>query len=494
MQGGNDTFTATTLTVYADLPLQGPDFSRAALDRRRRRARASTPRAGTSDRCTSASYCSTTPGTRTAPGPRPQTRRLGAHGVHRPELRRLHRRLRLRRDARSRRSSTTRTTSSRSSPAAATSASPTTARRDQPGDPGAYYPDGSRTLVRLVPSDAVQARAIVTLLRSQGVRRLYVISDTSDPLVGRRRAARRGRGRLGRDHGRPGAARSRPRRATPLSAYRAAARCRWPPRTRTPCSSPGPATPAPRRSGATCTRRCPSARLVGAEHARALAVPRIARRRRGVERDRLALPRARPVPAVRAGACSRSTAPASTRLRRSTRSTDTRRCAIVLAAIKRAGRLRARPRVVPADVPLPRRDRTGCSATSASTPNGDTSLDDLRRLPRQRVGCADPGALAAVARALLRGQRRREAPRRGPALREAVAQRERALGHRVLARGDDLRHAAVERAQGEAREPGARRGGAARGRRRERAARWSPASGAVALNAPSKRSSSSAAR
>ena len=28
VQGGNDTFTATTLTVYTDLPLQGPDFSR----------------------------------------------------------------------------------------------------------------------------------------------------------------------------------------------------------------------------------------------------------------------------------------------------------------------------------------------------------------------------------------------------------------------------------------------------------------------------------
>ena len=28
VQGGNDTFTATTVTVYADLPLQGPDFSR----------------------------------------------------------------------------------------------------------------------------------------------------------------------------------------------------------------------------------------------------------------------------------------------------------------------------------------------------------------------------------------------------------------------------------------------------------------------------------
>jgi branched-chain amino acid transport system substrate-binding protein len=50
---------------------------------------------------------------------------------------------------------------------------------DQRGDPGRYYLNGSRTFARLVPSDAVAAQATVSFMRSLGVRRLDVIADDS---------------------------------------------------------------------------------------------------------------------------------------------------------------------------------------------------------------------------------------------------------------------------------------------------------------------------
>ena len=181
VQGGNDTFSATTLTVYVDLPLQGPDYSRQLA---------------IADGAALALYDA------------------GGH------VGSLHLSFMALNDAGYRNGAWT---------AAQTGDSARTASSDQsavayigdfdsgataisqklnnendivqilpgsgyvgftdpspanlPGDPGAYYPDGSRTLVRLIPSDAVEAHAIVTLLRSQGVRRLYVISDTSDPLA-----------------------------------------------------------------------------------------------------------------------------------------------------------------------------------------------------------------------------------------------------------------------------------------------------------------------
>jgi branched-chain amino acid transport system substrate-binding protein len=50
-------------------------------------------------------------------------------------------------------------------------------------EPGFFYPlGGRRTFVRLVPSYAVQARATLRLMRSLGVRRLYVLSGRGDPL------------------------------------------------------------------------------------------------------------------------------------------------------------------------------------------------------------------------------------------------------------------------------------------------------------------------
>lgn len=46
-----------------------------------------------------------------------------------------------------------------------------------PGEPDKYYPGDVRNFVRLVPSDELQARAILALMRQAGVRRLYVLDD-----------------------------------------------------------------------------------------------------------------------------------------------------------------------------------------------------------------------------------------------------------------------------------------------------------------------------
>ncbi len=52
---------------------------------------------------------------------------------------------------------------------------------DLVGDPGVFYPYGKRTFARLVPSDAAEAAATVSWLRSLRVRRLDLLADNSDP-------------------------------------------------------------------------------------------------------------------------------------------------------------------------------------------------------------------------------------------------------------------------------------------------------------------------
>jgi ABC-type branched-subunit amino acid transport system substrate-binding protein len=54
-------------------------------------------------------------------------------------------------------------------------------RADIPGDPTTYYANRHRTFARLIPSDAVQAAATVRYMRMLGVRRLAVIADSADP-------------------------------------------------------------------------------------------------------------------------------------------------------------------------------------------------------------------------------------------------------------------------------------------------------------------------
>jgi branched-chain amino acid transport system substrate-binding protein len=49
------------------------------------------------------------------------------------------------------------------------------------GGPGVWYPNGHRTFARLVPSDGVEAKATVVFMRSLGVRRLDVLADAENP-------------------------------------------------------------------------------------------------------------------------------------------------------------------------------------------------------------------------------------------------------------------------------------------------------------------------
>ena len=49
------------------------------------------------------------------------------------------------------------------------------------GNPSYFYPNGARTFARLVPSDVAEAEATVSYMRSLGVRRLEVLGDNSDP-------------------------------------------------------------------------------------------------------------------------------------------------------------------------------------------------------------------------------------------------------------------------------------------------------------------------
>ena len=49
------------------------------------------------------------------------------------------------------------------------------------GGPAIWYPNGQRTFARLVPSDAVEAKAMVAYMQSLGVRRLDVLADAENP-------------------------------------------------------------------------------------------------------------------------------------------------------------------------------------------------------------------------------------------------------------------------------------------------------------------------
>ncbi len=49
----------------------------------------------------------------------------------------------------------------------------------QVGEPASHYPNGKRTFARLVPTDVQEAAATVAFMRSVAVKRVYVISDTA---------------------------------------------------------------------------------------------------------------------------------------------------------------------------------------------------------------------------------------------------------------------------------------------------------------------------
>jgi branched-chain amino acid transport system substrate-binding protein len=180
VQGGNDTFTATTLTVYLDLPLQGPDFQRqmaiadgAALALYRQGGHVGQLHISfvllndAGWRTGAWSQAQTGDSARTASSDQSAVAYIGDFDSGATAI---SQKLNNENDI------------VQILPGSGYTGFTDASAANLPGDPHAYYPDGSRTLVRLVPSDAVQARAIVRLLRAQGARRLYVISDSSDPL------------------------------------------------------------------------------------------------------------------------------------------------------------------------------------------------------------------------------------------------------------------------------------------------------------------------
>jgi branched-chain amino acid transport system substrate-binding protein len=56
------------------------------------------------------------------------------------------------------------------------------------GEPEKYYPTGERTFGRIVPSDEVQAAVLIRWMRDEGVRRVFLLTDTelSGPSLARR--------------------------------------------------------------------------------------------------------------------------------------------------------------------------------------------------------------------------------------------------------------------------------------------------------------------
>jgi branched-chain amino acid transport system substrate-binding protein len=54
---------------------------------------------------------------------------------------------------------------------------------DQKGEPGRFYPSGTRTFARLVPNDVVQAADTVAFMTRLGVKRVFVVEDLGAPDV-----------------------------------------------------------------------------------------------------------------------------------------------------------------------------------------------------------------------------------------------------------------------------------------------------------------------
>jgi branched-chain amino acid transport system substrate-binding protein len=54
---------------------------------------------------------------------------------------------------------------------------------DQVGEPQSHYPNGHRTFARLVPTDVQEAAATVSFMRSLDVKRVYLLSDTAPQIA-----------------------------------------------------------------------------------------------------------------------------------------------------------------------------------------------------------------------------------------------------------------------------------------------------------------------
>jgi branched-chain amino acid transport system substrate-binding protein len=189
VQGGNDTFSATTLTVYSDLPLLGPDGAAmseivngeilALYDHDGHVGRLHVSLESLNDYADAAVSDPLLPDPLRSP---PLQIAQSAHtassdlstvayiGDYDSAATAISLQLNNQNDILQ--------ISPGSSYVGFTDASPV----DSPGDPDVFYPyGGQRTFARLVPSDAVEARAIVTWMRALGVRRLALLQDDSNP-------------------------------------------------------------------------------------------------------------------------------------------------------------------------------------------------------------------------------------------------------------------------------------------------------------------------
>jgi branched-chain amino acid transport system substrate-binding protein len=184
VQGGNNAFSATTLTVFSDLPLLGPDRAQATsifngevlalYDAGGHVGKLHVSIASLNDAAevplTGASH--TTQTARSARAASTDLSTVAYIGDLDSAATALSLPLNNENDILQ--------VSPGSSYVGFTDASPV----NYTGDPRRYYPNGYRTFARLVPSDLAEARAAVTYMRSIGVQRLVVLAARSSPPYG----------------------------------------------------------------------------------------------------------------------------------------------------------------------------------------------------------------------------------------------------------------------------------------------------------------------
>jgi branched-chain amino acid transport system substrate-binding protein len=179
VQGGNDTFSATTLTVYSNLPWQGPNAA-VATSISNGEALALYEAGGHVGRL-HVSFTSLNDASLESGSPTAETAGASAHNASSDQstvayIGDL--------DSASTQISLPLNNENdilQISPGSPYVGFTDPSRVDIPGDPTTYYANGHRTFARLIPSDSVQAAATVRYMRMLGVRRLAVLADTADP-------------------------------------------------------------------------------------------------------------------------------------------------------------------------------------------------------------------------------------------------------------------------------------------------------------------------
>ena len=128
-----------------------------------------------------------------------------------------------------------------------------------PGEPQKYYPSGTRTYLRIVPIDSIQAASDLIAMKQAGCTKVAVANDKEAYGAGLATLLGLEKGFYGVNDRRatPGSTRPRPTSAP----TRRRSRAREPTASSSPASSPT----APSRSPRTSTRRCPTAKIFGGD-------------------------------------------------------------------------------------------------------------------------------------------------------------------------------------------------------------------------------------